>query len=235
MKTSVFAGISLGAVALAGGAQAADLAYKAPVAAPVPFSWTGFYLGANVGGASARSTISDTSDFPWFGNPVDANKTGVIGGLQAGINWQINSLVLGVEGDISFASVNRSVDFTTLFTTPGLYSSNLKNLGTVRGRIGLAFDRLLVYGTGGAAFANIDNAFRDLDADFGASPSSRVTGWVAGGGVEYAITDHWTARAEYLHADFGERTARVNTGGADYAFAFKNTIDIGRAGINYKF
>lgn len=234
MKTSVFAGISFGAVALAGGAHAADLAYKAPVAAPVPFSWTGFYVGANIGGASGQSTVSDTNGSTWIGpQPVNANKTGVIGGLQAGFNWQINSLLLGVEGDISFASASSTVDFITLANTQGVYSSDLKNFGTVRGRIGLAFDRLLVYGTGGAAFANINNAYRDIDVDFGAGSSSSVTGWVAGGGVEYAISDHWTARAEYLHADFGERTVvEPNLG---YAFAFKNTVDIGRAGINYKF
>jgi outer membrane immunogenic protein len=65
-----------------------------------------------------------------------------------------------------------------------------------------------------------------------ASPSSRADGWVAGGGIEYAFADHWTARAEYLHVDFNRRTAIT----ADpYAFAFKDSIDIGRVGINYKF
>jgi len=113
MKKAFLAGASLGALALASGAQAADLAarpvYKAPIAAPV-WSWAGFYVGVNVGVASARTNISAPSNNFFFPSSASFNssQTGVIGGLQAGYNWQFNNLVLGIEGDVSAASLNRS-------------------------------------------------------------------------------------------------------------------------------
>ena len=242
MKKSLLAGVSLAAVALASGVQAADLgsrpSYKAPVLAPAPWSWAGFYIGANVGIASARSSIADdpSTTFPWLGTPIDANKTGVIGGLQAGYNWQFTNLVLGLEGDISFASLNRSAN-SVLFGGADVYNARLNALGTLRGRVGWAFDRVLVYGTGGVAFASLKNELTDPPSVIGftASPGSNVTGWTVGGGFEYAFTDHWTAKAEYLHVGFPTRTAHDTGVGLGYVFAFKDSLDIGRVGINYKF
>src|SRR5882757_47538 len=98
MKKSLLAGVSLGALVLASGAQAADMAarpvYKAPVAAPV-WSWAGFYVGANVGGASARTNISNPNDtyFRPLSSSFNSNQSGVIGGLEAGYNWQFNNVV----------------------------------------------------------------------------------------------------------------------------------------------
>src|SRR5215212_10664010 len=145
MKKALLAGVSLGALAFASGAQAADLAarpvYKAaPVAAPI-WSWTGFYIGANVGFASARTHISDDRTYLLDPGSFDSRKTGVIGGLQAGYNWQFNNIVLGLEGDISAASLNRSTSPGTISNNLGdVFNGNLSALGTVRGRIGLAFD-----------------------------------------------------------------------------------------------
>lgn len=254
MRKSLLAGVSLGAVALASGAQAADLGarpvYKAPPLLPAPWSWTGFYLGANLGAARLRSSVSDdvaadlaTGLPPWIGAGVggsaSADTTGIIGGLQAGYNWQWTSLVVGIEGDISFASLDRTVTGLSRFSGGiDTYRSRLEALGTVRGRIGWAFDRVLVYGTGGAAFASLKNEYTDPPSVIGfiSAPSSSVTGWTAGGGIEYAFTDHWTAKAEYLHVGFPDRsvTTPLIFGGA-YTFNFKNSLDIGRVGINYKF
>jgi len=105
----------------------------------------------------------------------------------------------------------------------------------VRGRLGLAFDRVLIYGTGGVAFADLKGQLSDPANPFVASPGSSVTGWTAGGGVEYAFTDHWTAKAEYLHVGFADQTVTVAPGGTSYTFKFKDALDIGRVGINYKF
>jgi outer membrane immunogenic protein len=250
VKKTLLAGVSLGAIALATGSQAADLptrpAYKAPALAPAPWSWTGFYVGANIGAVRGQSSASDDPSQPsgifWIGGAspgsVSADSTGVIGGLQAGYNWQFANLVLGVEGDISFSSLDRTVPVPTAPGGNDSYNSRLSALGTVRGRIGWAFDRLLLYGTGGAAFASLKDEYTasPIPLGFTVSPSSGRTGWAAGGGLEYAFTDHWTVRAEYLHVGFGDRTVTVAPCcSTAYAFVFKDSLDIGRVGINYKF
>jgi outer membrane immunogenic protein len=240
MKKSLLAGVSLGALALASGAQAADMAarpvYKTPVATPV-WSWTGFYVGANVGFASSRTRISnpDNSYFSLSNASFNSNQSGVIGGLQAGYNWQFNNIVVGLEGDISAASLNRSTSAGTLGFTGDTFNGNMTALGTVRGRIGWAFDRLLIYGTGGVAFANLKDQYFSPVFPFTAGPSSSVTGWTAGGGAEFALSGNWTVKAEYLHVGFPSRSATVTAIGNTYLFAFKDSLDIGRVGINYKF
>jgi outer membrane immunogenic protein len=239
MKKSLLAGVSLGALALASGAQAADMparpAYKAPALAPTPWSWTGFYVGANVGVAGARTRVSNP-DLIFFPGSFDSNKTGVIGGVQAGYNWQFNSIVVGLEGDISAASLNRSTLAVPLGFTGDSFNGNMSALGTVRGRVGWAFDRVLVYGTGGVAIANLKDQYSSPIFPFTASASSSATGWTAGGGVEYALFGNWTAKAEYLHVGFPSRSTSISPiPGNTYTFAFKDSIDIGRVGINYKF
>jgi len=247
MKSSLLAGVSL--IAFAAGAQAADLpraVYKAPALVPAVWNWTGFYVGANVGLVRAKSSASDDGPNPpyWIsgagGTPgsISADSTGVIGGLQGGYNWQTGNLVVGIEGDISFSSANRTVTVTSAPGGNDSYKSQLSTLGTVRGRIGWALDRALIYGTGGVAFASFKNEYSDPATviGFDVGPNSTVTGWTAGGGIEYALVDHWTVKAEYLHVGFPTRTASVTPiPGNTYAFAFKDSLDIGRVGINYKF
>jgi outer membrane immunogenic protein len=195
------------------------------------------------GRSSASDDPSEPSGSFWIGDgnspgSISANGTGVIGGLQAGYNWQFSNLVLGVEGDISFSSLDRTV---LVPTSPGgndTYRSRLSTLGTVRGRIGWAFDRVLLYGTGGAAFASLKDEYTDppIPLGFTVSPNSGRTGWTAGGGLEYAFADHWTVRAEYLHVGFGDKNATVAPCcSTAYTFVFKDSLDIGRVGINYKF
>jgi outer membrane immunogenic protein len=231
---------------LATGAQAADLSrapvYKAPVAPPPSWTWTGFYVGGTLGGVVGHSSIANdpASSFPWLNaNSVSVNGSGVIGGLEAGYNWQMSQLVLGIEGDVSWSSLKSS----TGAATPAVgvldtFSSRLNALGTIRGRLGWAFDRALVYATGGVAFANLKDQLSDpvTVLGFTASPGSSETGWTAGVGIEYALTDHWTAKAEYLHVGFSQRTASVTpVAGTSYIFDYKDKLDIGRVGINYKF
>jgi outer membrane immunogenic protein len=241
MKKALLASVSLGALALANGAQAADLAArpvysKAPVAAPI-WSWTGFYVGATVGGASARSNISNPSNDYFFpvGSSFNSDQSGVIGGIEAGYNWQVNSLVLGIEGDISAASLNRSTSAGTLAQPTDTFNGNMTALSTLRGRIGWAFDRVLIYGTGGVAFANLQDQYSSPAFGFTTGPGSSVTGWTAGGGVEFALSGNWTAKVEYLHVGFPSRSASAAPFNPPYLFAFKDSLDIGRVGINYKF
>jgi outer membrane immunogenic protein len=242
VKKSLFAGVSLGAIALASGVHAADLGaqpvYKAPASAPAVWSWAGFYVGANVGVAGARSSVADgnVGNCYFCGPGLDSNSTGIIGGLEAGYNWQFNNLVVGIEGDISLSSINRSADASVVGSTGDKFNTRLCALGTVRGRIGWAFDRILVYGTGGVAFASLkDEYVVPSFGGFTAAANSSVTGWVAGGGFEYALMGPWTVKAEYLHVGLPHRTALETTSGFGYSFAFKDSLDIGRVGINYKF
>lgn len=240
-KMAFLTSASVGALILASGAQAADLArpvYKAPVAPPPAWSWTGFYVGATLGGVVGHDLVTNdpTSLVPFLTGPINLNSAGVIGGLEAGYNWQISQLVLGIEADVSGSSLKQSGTSTTFIGSTDTFSSRLDMLSTVRGRLGwAAFDRTLLYGTGGVAFANLKDQVADPAFPFTATPSSNLTGWTAGGGIEYAFTDHWTAKAEYLHVGFsGTRTA-MDSGGTGYIFDYKDKLDIGRVGINYKF
>ena len=240
-KKSNFAGASVGAIVLATAAHASDIGGQS-LLAHGPWNWTGFYVGGNVGAAWARSSIVNdpTSAFPWLNGSTSNDRTGVIGGLQGGYNWQWAGLVLGIEGDLSFASVDRSVAAANV-AGPGFedsFRSRLDWLATIRGRLGWAVDRALIYGTGGVAFAGLKDELVSPPPTLGgftASTDSSVTGWAAGGGLEYAFTGHWTAKAEYLHVDFGNRTATVGSPTPGYAFKFKDSLDIARVGINYKF
>jgi len=215
-------------------------------APPAAVNWTGVYVGVNGGftyGGSdwVDSVTGGASD--WF------TTTGFVFGGTVGANYQIGSWVVGVEGDGDLADSNGSGTFNTTSTTGlcagGCITSN-SWLATARGRAGYAFDRLLVYGTGGAAFGNIR-------ANFSNDPvtDSMVTGWTAGAGVEYALGWGWSAKAEYLFVDLGNGTCTtncaiqtVNTSATPTSplgppiipnVAVKFDESIFRAGLNYKF
>ncbi len=254
----------LSTVALAGltaGAVAADLpSRRAPVpyvAVPV-FTWTGFYLGVNVGGGVARyNTINSNAAIAGVvgaGVPGNIRTTGsgFTGGGQVGYNYQIGSFVVGIEADAAYTGFGRTrtVGFAGLNYQ---VRDNLGYLGTVRGRVGYAFDRLMVYGTGGFAYGDLfgrENIFTPGGAFVGGGArSTTATGWAAGGGLEYAIpTDSFlnflnffstsavTIKAEYLHYDLGDTRYGVFSGPVNVFNARVRTDgDIGRIGVNYKF
>jgi outer membrane immunogenic protein len=249
LKKFLLTGASLGTFVVAVGAQAADLGqppvYKAPPMPAPAWSWTGFYVGGTIGAVSDRSTVTnDPSGLRWIQGQPSNSSVGVIGGLEAGYNWQISQVVLGLEGDISWSSLNHTVNAPAAALVPqagivDTFSSRLESLGTIRGRVGWAFDRTLIFATGGVAFADLKDQVNNFTAaspsPFTAATSSFVTGWTAGGGIEYAFSDHWTAKAEYLHVGLPGRTASLVNTGQTYAFDFKDRLDIGRVGINYKF
>jgi outer membrane immunogenic protein len=237
-KTALFTTVSIGALMLASGAQAADLArpvYKAPIAPPPAWTWTGFYVGGTLGGVVGHDSITNdpASNALLLNTPISTNAAGVIGGLEAGYNWQVSQIVLGIEADVSWSSLKQSGTATDFFGLTDTFSSRLDALSTVRGRLGWAFDRTLLYATGGVAFADLKDQL--IEPAFTIAPSSSVTGWTVGGGVEYALTDHWTAKAEYLHVGFGNRTATVALAPYVFAMDYRDRLDIGRVGINYKF
>jgi outer membrane immunogenic protein len=193
-----------------------------PRAVYVPyFTWNGFYIGVNGGYGFGTSRWTDSITGLSTG---DFNITGALAGGTIGYNMQLGSVVFGLEGDFDWSNMKGST--TACVTT---CETSAQWLGTGRGRIGYAFDRFLPYLTGGAAFANIKGSM----TGFG-SFSGTQTGWTGGGGLEYAFSGNWTAKAEYLYVDLGK-------GSCDAACSGGNSFDVNfmshivRGGINFKF
>jgi outer membrane immunogenic protein len=224
------------ALAAAAPAFAADLPPpnapppRAPVAyvpaAPL-FSWTGFYVGANTGYAFGQSSWNSP-----IGTTGNFDVSGAMAGLTLGGNYQIGQFVVGAETDIDWQNVRGSQVGGNCFTGAGPAScASASNwVGTFRGRAGFAMDRVLVYATGGAAYANIKAS---LDAFPWAS--STELGWTAGAGVEVAMTDNWTAKVEYLFADFQHASCGAANCLAVPPASVSFDESMVRVGINYKF
>jgi outer membrane immunogenic protein len=214
------------ALAAAAPALAADLA-PPPVYTPAAplFTWTGVYLGAQIGYAWGTDTLTV---FP-FGFGTNFTPNGVVGGGHIGYNLQLNQFVAGLEGDIEGTGISRNF-------SPGgvIYNTNIPVQGSIRGRLGVAFDRALLYVTGGAEFAGFDTSYSGAGAfDQG---SHTQTGWTIGGGIEYAVTGNWSVRAEYRYADFGHLADPTpNTFGSGSFVNHHETENAVRAGVSYKF
>jgi outer membrane immunogenic protein len=240
-----------GLLALATSAFAADLPAKAPMAtkapymAPVIFSWTGCYVGVEGGGNWGRSSqVSQTA--PNAGVPITGNfnLSGGIAGGTIGCNYQVSNVVVGIENDYSWTNKNGSAGgLPPTFAATTVSSTKEKWIDTLRGRVGFAWDRFMIYGTAGAAFAG--TSVTVVDPLLGTATSSQTrTGWTAGVGGEYAVlADGWGAvslKLEYLHADFGTKQyfnpPIVVTGVGGIATRdVKLTDDMVRAGVNVNF
>ena len=218
------------ALALAAGGQAlaADLPQPGPppprapatyVPAPVPvFTWTGIYVGINGGYGFGSGAFTP-------GGTVSGVDGFLVGGTVGG-NYQWGQFVLGIEGDGDWSNVDG-----TSTTTCGNCEVKSTWLATVRGRAGYAFDRILIYGTGGGAFGNVQGG-----AIAGPFATGTQTGWTGGGGVEVAFTPNITGKIEYLYVDFGNLScAQAFCGGPATGRSLNLTENVVRAGINYKF
>jgi outer membrane immunogenic protein len=199
-------------------ASAADLGRapmisKAPVYAPA-YSWAGFYLGVNGGGGFGNSA--------WASQSTDFNTSGGLFGGQAGYNWQFGQTVLGLETDIQWSGIKGSGACA--------FGCETKNdwFGTVRGRLGYAYDRFLPYVTGGLAYGNVE-----ANPAFGFTSQSKTsTGWTVGAGLEFALAQNWTAKVEYLYMDLGDFNTNVS---APLPTKVDFTANIVRAGVNFRF
>ncbi len=241
MKARTLLFSSVATVALAFNAAAADmpLAARAPVYA-APFSWTGFYLGATAGGIGITSENTYTNTDPngaGSGNGDTNRGTGVLAGGTIGYNYQgWGPWVVGIEADYSMASAQTGNSVAFNFAGGGGQAS-ISSFGTLRGRLGWASDHTLLFITGGLAWGDITNTsaapifLNSCRQGF----SGTRTGWTFGGGVEHALTDHFTVKLEALYADFGTRSSTVNRCGCAFGFNAKTTAAIGRLGLNYKF
>lgn len=210
---------------------AADIArpvYKAPPPVVAAYNWTGFYLGGNVGWGWA----SGDGDLRLSGVPgtFSGSGDGFLGGIQAGYNWQNGPWVFGIEtdfqgsaGDGTLSGIAGGNTLVTDAKTPWF--------GTIRGRVGYAFDRALWYVTGGALYGKSE--FDGVVSGFGPFSSSETFWtWTVGGGLEWAVADRWTAKLEYLYAGTANDAPSIPTGAIDDGSSDTHIV---RAGLNYRF
>jgi outer membrane immunogenic protein len=250
---------------------------------PTPYSWSGFYLGAEFGAGWNDKAISYSPNDPIAnavltggagGQPTPAFRlplSDAVGGLEAGYNWQAGAnWLLGVETDFSFAGMDGRGSGTSLFS-PGPPLSISQSItteqktdwyGTLRGRVGwLATPNLLLFGSGGLAYGRVAGSgtlafdapvavtitagFQCVTNDspcFTGSSAETRTGWVAGGGAEYLLDQHWSAKIEYQLVDLGTESERlVSPPAPHFLFApsfnaeFRDRFNVVRLGLNYRF
>jgi outer membrane immunogenic protein len=219
MFCKVVAAVALTWVAFCGAAGAADLPAKAPAYLnPKPVSsWEGLYVGVHGGYASGNA------DVVGGGATGSGSPKGGFGGFQIGYNYLITpNWLLGTEADASFGDIN---DSTTNFA-PSTFKAN--TFGTVRGRLGYVHGPWLIYGTAGTAWANTE-----WSAPGPISTDRTQVGWTGGVGVEYAFAPNWSAKVEYLYADFGDSRRNVGLGATPVNTDL--TMSMVRAGVNYHF
>ena len=224
---------SLALIALAGSsAFAADMPVKAPppVVAPLPFSWSGFYIGGHIGGAKVERCLELTL----LNADACADRTGWLGGGQIGYNWQAGQVVFGVEFSGSFADLGGGVNAGVL---PGgvFFELDGKSLLMLTGRLGWAADRALFYVTGGAASVRANVDFHTPLVVREASLTR--TGWTFGVGAEFAFTQNWSFAAQYNWIDLGGRDVTFAALGAAPAVAANvdQSFHVLTLRMNYRF
>jgi len=248
----------LGAASGPAPASVADFPLKAPLYTKVhpstsANSWSGIYAGVNVGGHWGRdsaTTAPDPAGLTAAGaaaisaaTPGSVKPNGFAAGEQIGYNFQAGRIVYGVEADAQWlgGSASRSVTNIAVINPADVFTTTAQSawLGTFRGRVGTTIDRALLYVTGGAAYSGVK--FSDYFGSFGntfhssVSESPGLWGWTIGGGVEWAIDNKWSWKAEYLFADFGPATTTIaNIAGNDIAVTHKYSENPVRVGLNYR-
>lgn len=191
-------------------ALAADLSpmlTKAPAYAPA-WTWTGGYFGVNLGGGWAKAGDTETATFPGGSFALSASETltGVVGGFQMGYNWQLGNVVLGVEGDADGSGQSATAN---LVAPGGTYTSSdrVYSFGTLRGKLGFAVDRWMIYGTGGLSWQNLgeSTSFTGPGNTLTVIGNGETTRWgyAVGGGVAVALWGNFIGGAEYLYLDTG--------------------------------
>jgi outer membrane immunogenic protein len=230
-------------------AHSADLPMKAPPPAPVPvFSWTGFYIGGNIGGAWVNNewTVVD----PLFRGNFNSSPGVFIGGGQIGGNYQIGSFVVGGEWDFDWASNNNNNNNGVFF--PGganlVVTNNNRWITTVAARFGVALDHWLLYGKAGGGWVgsnnvtvtNLTTGVSLTCGTFGlTSCGGNTSGWLGGFGVEYAFTNNWTVKFEYDYLGLGDRTFFIPAGApllaGDRFTDFHRDVQMVKVGFNYLF
>jgi outer membrane immunogenic protein len=249
---------------IAAPAFAADLGRRMPVKAPpilapVPlFTWTGCYLGAHAGVGWGRKDFSEPDTFGDFADPGEAIRVdtgaGFVGGGQVGCDYQLApNWVIGIEGDFAWADIKGDATdpfFSGKNGNPIVFHARTEWITDVTGRFGFAWDRWLIYGKGGVAWAHDKYSIDNLTF-FNGSPcfsgntaipcnpagSETRTGWTAGGGIEWAFWNNWSAKIEFDHYEFGTRRVTLfdPVGDVSGPVDVKQRIEVVKFGLNYRF
>ncbi|HEY5380434.1 MAG TPA: outer membrane protein [Pseudolabrys sp.] len=220
MKKLLVLAAGIAALGFVGTASAADMPTKAPMMMAPVYNWTGFYVGINGGAGWGRTNQTNAGGV----TSGSYNQSGGIVGGTLGYNWQVNNIVVGIEGDMDWANINGT---STAATCAGSCWTNLKWLATVRPRLGLAWGMWMPFVTGGVAFGSVDTGC--CGGGPALSTTATRTGWTVGGGVEVMFAPRWSAKLEYLYADLG------NTTYAATAIVVPEKVSVVRGGINYHF
>lgn len=248
--TAALLGIALGTPAFA-----ADLprpTYKAPVYTAPAFTWSGFYIGANAGYGFGKESSDISVVQPGLATfsmgSTNTSPNGFIAGGQLGYNYQFGAYVLGIEGDWQYSGQKGSASILCPVALCGGpvtvdRTDKLTSFGTLRARLGYAFDSWLVYGTGGLAFGSFKSDTTVTAPGGGGvtvfSSSQTRTGWALGAGIEKAFASHWSWKLEYLYMDFGtfstDNVLPPTFGVVTFHSNTRFTDNIVRAGVNYRF
>ncbi|MFZ5671572.1 MAG: outer membrane protein [Pseudomonadota bacterium] len=243
---------------LAGAATAfiASGAYAADIIEPAAYDWSGPYLGLQAGYGWGENDIRNETLPPDTTNETlqrggsdplvtDPSRDGsiklgdFIGGLHAGYSWQSDSLVLGAEGDIEYSGLSGDTRYYLAppeegFTPAGKIEQDINWLGSLRVRAGLAFDRALVYATGGLAVGDIDMKVTNTD-EHSVDATETAWGWTIGGGFEFALTDAVSARIEYRYTDLAGTDVGSPIEKLGEKVEFDNDFHAVRAGLSWHF
>lgn len=264
LGTAAFAALCLTLPAFAADMPARYAKAPPPMVSPA-YNWSGFYVGIHAG-----YTFGENDDITTTGQVagnianvvggarpglVRDDRDGFIGGVQMGYNWQSSpNWVFGVEADISYVDNRRTTNVGTLSLPTAVppnvplnntYRTGMEYFGTFRGRVGYAWDRTMVYVTGGLAYGDVENSSTLFgpagQVQFAGGGRGIETGYTVGGGIEHAFSPNWSLKAEYLYYDLGSNTVNVafvpggGGGGTGYNTRFENDGHIVRGGLNYKF
>ncbi|MBT9289593.1 outer membrane protein [Prosthecodimorpha staleyi] len=238
MKHFVNFAVLAGMFGFVGSASAADLLApaRAPVAAPsvsgacAAARFSGFYAGVNAGGVQHASTWTDV-DYDWYGGSMAHKETGGTAGVQVGYNYTFCNTLVGAEADLNWSGTKAKTGYESGYVT---IAKKMEAFGTARLRAGAVLDQSLFYMTGGLAWAKTAYSWAetgDPDDSWKNIGSSRM-GWVAGAGIEHALTDRISVKVEGLYMDLGKDSAK-NAYGYTMQVATKATV--GRIGLNYRF
>jgi outer membrane immunogenic protein len=261
MRFRLLAGIAITAV-MVGSAFAADMPLKAPP--PVlAYDWSGFYIGGVIGGGWTRTDTSTPGlgvAGTLLGVPVlqTTDSSSFIGGVEGGDRYQFGKLVIGWEADMVWGGNNNATSISSFSPTPTLFTvsraitADTRWAGTATSTVGIAHDRWLIYGKAGVAWAKTD--YTDnwtvnvaglgtaaLFSGIGSTSNSSQVGWTVGTGIEWAIWNNWSIKAEYDYLDFGNKTVVINgsvlpnTVGFPASLGLENTQHINqfKAGLNW--
>jgi outer membrane immunogenic protein len=234
----------------------ATVAFAADLPAPIPppaylppvYNWTGFYIGSNMGAAWNGLSDTNTNFSDTLGSSFSAGTNAqFVGGGQVGVNYQFgNGMVIGAEAMFDWLSNSQNAIITATDSTGTVAANigmpNARWLTTVSGRLGYAWDRVLLYAKGGGAWVTTNTptiSVAGMPASFTSTSNSTSSGYTAGFGVEWAFAGNWSVRGEYTYIGLPSQTFTVApatpTFGGDVITYNNRNISLVTGAVNYKF